>query len=139
MHRPADACATAPPRGAEARVADEEAIILWDAAAKTETFIRRARFHSTAKEFGFLVPTPTKPELGEVDVGVFQTLADLIRPDVQIDDSGTKLEIGSLAGSCMGSLKKSADSRRATTSCASKKVCRVRRARSLPALANSAS
>lgn len=110
---PAEACATAPPRGAEARVADEEAIILWDAAGKKETFIRRAKFHSTAKEFGFLVPTPTRPELGEVDVGVFQTLAELIRPEVQIDESGTKVEVGSVIGSCVGSLKKSADGRRA--------------------------
>lgn len=110
MSSPAEPCATAPPRGAEARVADEEAIILWDATGKKETFIRRAKFHSTAKQFGFLVPTPTKPELGEVDVGVFQTLAELIRPEVQIDESGTKLEVASVIGSCLGSMKKSAHS-----------------------------
>ncbi|MBL9018254.1 MAG: DUF2330 domain-containing protein [Myxococcales bacterium] len=106
-HAPAEACATAPPRGAEARVADEEAVIIWDAAGKRETFIRRARFHSTAKQFGFLVPTPTKPELGEVDVGVFQKLAELIRPEVVVDESGTEVEVASLITSCTKGDKKS--------------------------------
>jgi hypothetical protein len=109
--RGAEACATAPPRGAEARVADEEAIIVWDAAAGRETFIRRAKFHSTAKQFGFLVPTPSRPELGEVDAGVFQTLAELIRPEVQIDESGTKVEVFSLITSCMGGMEKGAGPR----------------------------
>ena len=106
-HAPAEACATAPPRGAEARVTDEEAVIIWDAAGKRETFIRRAKFHSTAKTFGFLVPTPTKPELGEVDAGVFQRLAELIRPEVQVDESGTKFEVVSLITSCLGASMKS--------------------------------
>ena len=106
-HAPARACATAPPRGAEARIADEEAVIIWDAAGKRETFIRRAKFHSTAKEFGFLVPTPTRPELGEVDAGVFHDLAQLIRPEVVVDESGTKVQVVSLIGSCLGSMKKS--------------------------------
>ena len=82
-------------------------MIIWNPAEKRETFIRRARFFSTAKQFGFLVPTPTKPELAEVDVGVFQQLADLIRPEVQVDESGTTFEVASLIGSCMGSMKKS--------------------------------
>lgn len=99
--RRADACATAPPAGAEVRVADEEAVIIWDAVTKTETFIRRAQFQSTARSFGFLVPTPTKPELGEVDAGVFSQLADLIRPEVVIDTSGVKVTLESWVGSCV--------------------------------------
>jgi hypothetical protein len=46
------------------RIAEEEAVIVWDPATKTEHFIRRAAFHSTARQFGFLVPTT--PRLTEV-------------------------------------------------------------------------
>lgn len=80
---PADACAPAPPRGEEVRIADEEAIILWDPAAKVEHFIRRAQFRSTVPSFGFLVPTPTTPTLGEVSTGAFASLEHLIRPEVR--------------------------------------------------------
>lgn len=80
---PADACAPAPPQGEEVRIADEEAIILWDPAAKVEHFIRRAQFRSTAPSFGFLVPTPTTPTLGEVSTGAFTSLEQLIRPEVR--------------------------------------------------------
>ena len=109
-HRASDACATAPPAGAEVRVADEEAMIIWDAAAKTETFIRRAQFQSTARSFGFLVPTPQKPTLGELDESVFTTLAAEIRPEVVIDTSGTKVTVESWFGACMGGMRKSASS-----------------------------
>src|SRR5207237_170781 len=64
-------------------IAEEEALIIWDPATKTEHFIRRAAFRSTARQFGFLVPTPTKPELSEVDDSIFDTLADVIRPPVK--------------------------------------------------------
>ncbi len=106
QHTPTHACATAPPRGGEARVADEEAIIIWDAATKTETFIRRAQFRSTAKSFGFLVPTPTTPELGEAPENLFHTLAHAIRPEVVIDDSGYKVSVGSWIGNWFKGLKK---------------------------------
>ncbi|HET6880780.1 MAG TPA: DUF2330 domain-containing protein [Pirellulales bacterium] len=55
-------------------IADEEAIILWDAHSKTEHFIRRSSFRSEAKVFGFLVPTPTQPTLAEVDNEAFSVL-----------------------------------------------------------------
>lgn len=103
---PADACAPAPPKGAEVRIADEEAVIQWDAATKTETFIRRAQFHSTAKSFGFLVPTPTKPELGEAPEDLFLALADVIRPETVIDKDGTSFEFAPLLLMCGGASKK---------------------------------
>jgi hypothetical protein len=80
--RPASACAPAPPEGATVAVAAESAIIVWDEATKIEHFIRRATFETTAKDFGFLVPTPTKPELAEVSDDAFHQLEDLIRPEV---------------------------------------------------------
>jgi hypothetical protein len=76
----ADACAVAPPRGQNVAIADESAIILWDAAAKTEHFIRRASFQTEAAKFGFLVPTPTKPELAEADDASFAELATITAP-----------------------------------------------------------
>jgi hypothetical protein len=62
----ADACAVAPPQGEIVRVTDEAALIVWDPKTKTEHFIRTASFAATSTSFGFLVPTPTKPELSEV-------------------------------------------------------------------------
>jgi hypothetical protein len=59
------------------RVDAEEALIVWDAARGTEHFIRRADFRKEGGDaFGFLVPTPTRPELAEADEGVFSRLAD---------------------------------------------------------------
>lgn len=92
LHRPVHACATAPPRGEEAKVADEEAVIVWDPATKTETFIRRAAFQSTARRFGFLVPTPTPPTLGEAPDNLFWELAAAIAPDVVHETKGWYVE-----------------------------------------------
>lgn len=78
--RPAAACATAPPPNTTAQIAEESAIILWDDKSKTEHFIRRAAFQATAPDFGFLVPTPTKPELAEVGDEAFSALEEAIDP-----------------------------------------------------------
>lgn len=90
------ACAAAPPRGEEVRVAQEEAIIVWDAATGTEHFIRRAGFESTSPSFGFLVPTPSKPELGEVGADAFSQLAFEIRPETRTEIEGTDFQLTSL-------------------------------------------
>src|SRR6516165_6284836 len=80
--RPAGACATAPPPGVVVQIAEESAIIVWDAKARVEHFIRRASFHSTGKDFGFLVPTPAKPELSEVADSVFDQLEQATKPEL---------------------------------------------------------
>lgn len=77
------ACALAPPAGESVHIAEESALIIWDAATKTQHFIRRAQFDTKAKDFGFLVPTPTRPSLSEVDDAVFGYLLDLTRPPVR--------------------------------------------------------
>lgn len=82
----ARACATAPPQGASVSVAEESAIIVWDEAKKTEHFIRRASFRSETNAFGFLVPTPTKPELAEANDDVFRQLDGVIRPETIFED-----------------------------------------------------
>lgn len=80
---PALACATAPLEGETVHTASEEAIILWDEAQKKQHFIRRANFVASGKDFGFLVPTPSKPELGEVNAAVFQQLTNHLQPKTQ--------------------------------------------------------
>lgn len=80
---PALACATAPPEGATVRLADEATIIVWDEATKTEHFIRRAVFHSTAPSFGFLVPTPSVPQLAEAPEAAFGRLEQLLQPKIE--------------------------------------------------------
>ena len=76
----ASACATAPPVDASVDVVGEDAIIVWDPAKKQQQFIRRATFLSKADDFGFLVPTPTVPELDEAEDALFDRLRAYIDP-----------------------------------------------------------
>lgn len=80
--RPASACAPAPPPGVRVEIAEESAIIVWDEKAKQEHFVRRASFVTAGKEFGFLVPTPSKPDLAAVDDQVFDAIEQVIKPAV---------------------------------------------------------
>ncbi len=93
---PARACAPATPIGEWVRIAGETAVIVWDAKAKREHFVRKASFQSSAKDFGFLVPTPTKPELAEIDDGIFDALAWATRPRVETKTEHGGIEVGSL-------------------------------------------
>ncbi|HEV3146666.1 MAG TPA: DUF2330 domain-containing protein [Gemmataceae bacterium] len=78
----ASACAVVTPhsQGNGVQIATESAIIIWDSASKTQHFIRRAEFKSDVKDFGFLVPTPTKPTLAEADDEAFTTLGKITEP-----------------------------------------------------------
>jgi uncharacterized protein DUF2330 len=82
--RPADACAPAPPPGVQVHIAEEEALIVWDAAAHREDFIRRASFRTTGREFGFLVPTPTRPDLAEAPADLFDHFESATRPEIEV-------------------------------------------------------
>jgi hypothetical protein len=90
------ACSVASPANKPVEIADESAIIVWDSASSTQHFIRRATFKSAADDFGFLVPTPTKPELAEVDDAAFKELARITAPKVvkQPRPSGGGCSIG---------------------------------------------
>lgn len=79
---PADGCCPAGPSGKPVVNADQSVIILWDAATQTEHFIRRASFKSEGEDFGFLIPSPSKPELAESGNEAFPTLQKLTEPDV---------------------------------------------------------
>jgi len=71
--------------GRHVRIETEEALIIWDAGNKTEHLIRRAAFDTDAKDFGFLVPTPTQPDFAEASDEVFRHLERVTRaPDAPV-------------------------------------------------------
>jgi hypothetical protein len=49
----------------------ETAVIIWDKSQKREHFIRSALLDSKSNNVGFLVPTPTTPELAVADARIF--------------------------------------------------------------------
>src|SRR6516165_5381036 len=75
------ACCPAPPSGKPVVNADQTVILVWDAANKTQHFIRQASFKSEADDFGFLVPTPAQPELSESGNTAFPFLQKLTEPE----------------------------------------------------------
>lgn len=80
---PAPACCPAPPSGKPVVNADQTVVIIWDAAAKTQHFIRQASFKSEADDFGFLVPTPAQPDLDESGDETFTYLRKLTEPETK--------------------------------------------------------
>lgn len=90
----AQACAPAMAPDTPVAIADESAIIIWDAGSRTEHFIRRASFTTPAKDFGFLVPTPTQPTLAEVKDEPFETLTQLTAPEVVQRTRPTNINCG---------------------------------------------
>ena len=80
---PARACCPAPRSGKAVVNADQTVILIWDAATKTQHFIRKASFKSEADDFGFLVPSPSKPELNESGNEAFGVLAKLTEPETK--------------------------------------------------------
>ncbi len=63
-------------------VAGEEAVIAYDSRTGTERFIRKATFDTRNRDFGFLVPTPTVPQLSESSELLFDRVHTLIRTPV---------------------------------------------------------
>ena len=75
---------------ARVRTTSETAIITYDSTTKEERFVRRASFATNpghgASGIGFIVPTPTKPTLEEVDNGVFATLDDALQAHLDAEN-----------------------------------------------------
>ena len=92
---PADVrgCGAAFRPGERVDVADEAALIVWDEATKTEHFVRRATFVGGAYDFGFLVPTPARPQIEPADPVLFDNLQALTAPKV-VTRYETGLNIG---------------------------------------------
>jgi hypothetical protein len=79
---PSLACCPAPPKGDWVLNADQTVIMIWDPAAKRQHFIRQASFQADAKDFAFLIPTPSQPELEEAGNETFATLREYTKPQV---------------------------------------------------------
>ncbi|HJW95015.1 MAG TPA: DUF2330 domain-containing protein [Thermoanaerobaculia bacterium] len=73
-------CAPAPHAGENIAIVEESALIVWEPAASTEHFIRRATFRGKGRDFGFLVPTPSVPTLAEADDAIFARLEEWAKP-----------------------------------------------------------
>ncbi len=63
--------------------ADQTVIMVWDAEKQTQHFIRQASFKSDADDVGFLVPTPSRPQLEESGDAAFSTLRAITAPPVR--------------------------------------------------------
>lgn len=71
------ACCGVSPSGQPVKFGDQSNIIVWNPETKTEHFVRNAFFDSNSKDFGFIAPTPTMPELETTDGRAFEVLARL--------------------------------------------------------------
>jgi hypothetical protein len=99
----AEACAPAPMLNRPAVNADQAVIMIWDAQRQTQHFIRQASFKSAGADLGFLVPTPTQPELEEAGDAAFATLARLTAPEVRtVWQPRLPLGCGATCGSAPG-------------------------------------
>ena len=82
---PGIACAPAFRDGEFVNINEEAAVIVWDAKTHTEHFVRQAAFDTNAKDFGFLVPTPTPPTLAEASGKAFAAADELTQPKTQLE------------------------------------------------------
>jgi hypothetical protein len=78
----APACCPAPSENEIVLNADQTVLLIWDAAKKTQHFIRKANFKGKGEDFGFIVPSPTQPELSESGDAAFPYLHDLTKAEV---------------------------------------------------------
>lgn len=83
--RTADACCPVAPRGESVVNADQTVILVWDKEHQTEHFIRKASFRSEGDSVGFLVPTPSRPQLEESGNEAFPYLAQITAPKKPVE------------------------------------------------------
>jgi hypothetical protein len=74
-------CCAVSAAGVPAVNADQDVILIWDKERKTEHFIRRASFRSEGDSVGFIVPTPSRPQLEEAGNKAFPYLAKITAPE----------------------------------------------------------
>lgn len=58
----------------------EETVLVWDAAHRTEHFVRTPTFEGDPASFGFFMPSPTTPVIDKADPAIAQRLAALLAP-----------------------------------------------------------
>jgi hypothetical protein len=62
--------------------ANQTVIMVWDKERQTQHFVRKADFKTDAADIGFLVPSPSRPQLEEAGNGAFSELAAITAPKV---------------------------------------------------------
>ena len=75
--------------------ADQSVIMIWDKEKQTQHFIRKANFKTDAKDVGFIVPSPSRPQLEESGNEAFDTLKQITAPYVM---GAPSFSIGCSAG-----------------------------------------
>lgn len=73
-------CAIVPLQGKWTGTIGETAVIIWDAPNRIEHFTRAALFGGNSSDFGFLVPTPGRPELADAPGPISARLEVITRP-----------------------------------------------------------
>ncbi|MEZ4230747.1 MAG: DUF2330 domain-containing protein [Polyangiaceae bacterium] len=76
------------------RPADEQVLMVWDEQTQIEHFVRQVRFSDAKEPFGFVVPTPTRPRLHEIEKEPWELLTKRCNPSW----SGTGSAFGSGIG-----------------------------------------
>jgi len=91
-----DACCPVYKAGHDFRIADQRILLAWDPETKMEHFVREAAFRQARQasaidsqeseketsDFGFLVPSPSEPQIEEANGAVFEALTSKIQPRV---------------------------------------------------------
>jgi hypothetical protein len=67
-------------------MSDQNNIIIWDADAKTQHFIRNAQFRTQESNFSFVAPSPVVPNLESVDESVFLTIENHIASETAVSN-----------------------------------------------------
>ncbi len=90
---PVSACAVIPEPRATAlpSLAVERVLIAFDRSAEIEHFVREISFESARDPFGFVVPTPSRPEVETARGGIFGELEERFRfaPELDSREGGT--------------------------------------------------
>lgn len=76
----AHACCAVAAGGVPVVNADQTVIIWWDKSNQIKHFIRKASFRGGGESIGFLVPTPSRPQLEESGDEAFRYLANITAP-----------------------------------------------------------
>jgi len=68
---------------------DQTVIIVWDENKKQQHFIRRASFHGGGPDFGFIIPSPGRPDLQEAEEKAFRILESVTAPQAHYSNPST--------------------------------------------------
>ena len=82
------ACCPVGPLNSHVINTDQAVIMLWDKEKQTQHFIRRANFKTDAKDIGFIVPSPSRPQLEESGDAAFEGLAHITAPTAPRNQGG---------------------------------------------------